>query len=111
MLAMLLTQLCFATVSADAASSSKGETVYFKLPAEWTGRVDTTTGETVLPAAYTAGGTSGEAVPWVGTHMDKVEGTEDIYSFVIPDDQTYIISIPVCNATGKPASWHSAAAI
>ncbi len=102
MLAMLLTQLCFATVSADAASSSKGETVYFKLPAEWTGRVDTTTGETVLPAAYTAGGTSGEAVPWVGTHMDKVEGTEDIYSFVIPDDQTYIIF-----NTGMQRDWQT----
>ncbi|MGN1112572.1 MAG: starch-binding protein, partial [Acutalibacteraceae bacterium] len=101
-LAMLLTQMCFAVIGADATSSSQGETVYFKLPAEWTGRVDTTTGETVLPAAYTAGGTSGEAVPWVGTHMTKVEGTEDIYSFTIPADQTFVIF-----NTGMQRDWQT----
>lgn len=101
-LAMLLTQLCCAVIGAQAASSSEGETVYFKLPADWAGRVDTTTGETVLPAAYTAGGTSGEYVPWVGTHMTKVEGTDDIYSFVIPGDQTFIIF-----NTGMQRDWQT----
>lgn len=101
-LAMLLTQLCFAVIGAQAASSSEGETVYFKLPADWAGRVDTTTGETVLPAAYTAGGTSGEYVPWVGTHMTKVEGTDDIYSFVIPGDQTFIMF-----NTGMQRDWQT----
>lgn len=62
----------------------------------------TTTGETVLPGVYVTGGTHGEHTPWVGEHMTLVEGTEDIYSYVIPEDQTDIIF-----NTGMQRDWQT----
>ena len=104
--AILTAQMVVSAMSVTAAeitaSSSQGETVYFKLPKEWTGRIDTTTGETVLPGVYVTGGTHGEHTPWVGEHMTLVEGTEDIYSYVIPEDQTDIIF-----NTGMQRDWQT----
>ncbi len=104
--AILAAQLIVSVFPASAAqltaSSSQGETVYFKLPQEWTGRVDTTSGETVLPGVYVTGGTHGEHTPWVGEHMTLVPGTSDIYSYVIPEDQTDIIF-----NTGMQRDWQT----
>lgn len=104
--AILAAQLIVSVFPASAAqltaSSSQGETVYFKLPQEWTGRVDTTSGEIVLPGVYVTGGTHGEHTPWVGEHMTLVPGTSDIYSYVIPEDQTDIIF-----NTGMQRDWQT----
>ena len=72
-LALLIVLLQFGVVTANASSSSKGQTVYFKRPAEWKGRVDANTGAEILPAAYVAGGPDGQHVPWVGEHMTLVD--------------------------------------
>lgn len=102
--AMVATQLICSTAVTYAAeitpSSAQGQRVYFQLPSEWTGRVDTNTGKSILPGVYVTGGTHGEHTPWVGEHMQLVEGTEDIYSYVIPEDQTEIIF-----NTGQQRDW------
>lgn len=106
-LAVMVAQMVVAVVPAAAAevttpSSSEGQTVYFKLPQEWLGRVDANTGETILPGVYVAGGTHGEHTPWVGEHMQLVDGTTDIYSYVIPEDQSKIIF-----NTGMQRDWQT----
>lgn len=85
-LALLLVIPQCGVLSVNAASSSKGKTVYYKLPDEWKGRVDANTGEEILPAAYVAGGTDGQHVPWVGEHMTLVDEANDIWSYTIPGD-------------------------
>lgn len=104
--AMVATQLICSTAVTYAAeitpSSAQGQRVYFQLPSEWTGRVDANTGKSILPGVYVTGGTHGEPTPWVGEHMQLVEGTEDIYSYVIPEDQTEIIF-----NTGQQRDWQT----
>lgn len=103
---MVATQLICSTAVTYAAeitpSSAQGQRVYFQLPSEWTGRVDANTGKSILPGVYITGGTHGEHTPWVGEHMQLVEGTEDIYSYVIPEDQTEIIF-----NTGQQRDWQT----
>ncbi|MEE1218380.1 MAG: starch-binding protein [Ruminococcus sp.] len=89
-------------MTASAASSAEGKTIYFKLPNEWKDRVDANTGEAILPAAYTAGGTDGEHVPWVGDHMTLVDAENDIYSYTLPGDQTFVIF-----NTGQQRDWQT----
>ena len=101
-LALLLVVLQCGVLSVNAASSSEGKTVYFKLPDEWKGRVDANTGETILPAAYVAGGTDGEHVPWVGEHLTLVDEANDIWSYTIPGDQTLINF-----NTGQQRDWQT----
>ncbi len=101
-LAALLVMLQFGVVTTNAASSAEGKTVYFKLPDEWKGRVDANTGEEILPAAYVAGGTDGQHVPWVGEHMTLVDAENDIYSYTIPGDQTLINF-----NTGQQRDWQT----
>ena len=101
-LALLLVILQCGVLSVNAASSSKGKTVYFKLPDEWKGRVDANTGEEILPAAYVAGGTDGQHVPWVGEHMTLVDEANDIWSYTIPGDQTLINF-----NTGQQRDWQT----
>ncbi len=101
-LATLLIVLQVGMVTTSAASSAEGETVYFKLPEEWKGRVDANTGEAILPAAYVAGGTDGEHVPWVGDRLTLVDAENDIYSYTLPGDQTFIIF-----NTGQQRDWQT----
>lgn len=101
-LAILLVVLQFGIFSTSAASSAKGSTVYFKLPEEWKGRIDANTGEEISPAAYVAGGTDGQHVPWVGEHMTLVDSENDIWSYTIPGDQTLINF-----NTGQQRDWQT----
>ncbi len=101
-LALLIVLLQFGVVTANASSSSKGQTVYFKRPAEWKGRVDANTGAEILPAAYVAGGTDGQHVPWVGEHMTLVDEENDIWSYTIPGDQTLLNF-----NTGQQRDWQT----
>ena len=101
-LASLLVILQMGIVTTNAASSSEGKTVYLKLPKEWKGRVDANTGEEILPAAYVSGGSDGEHVAWVGERMTLVDAENDIYSYTIPGDQTFIIF-----NTGQQRDWQS----
>ena len=101
-LALLIVLLQFGVVTANASSSAKGQTVYFKRPAEWKGRVDANTGAEILPAAYVAGGTDGQHVPWVGEHMTLVDEENDIWSYTIPGDQTLLNF-----NTGQQRDWQT----